>query len=601
MSFKDYNLDPGLNTTIGDGTYIGPNMARDDVRPAIQQIVADGKELADQVATTLKGDPGGNVMAIGRFSVASGLNIPVGTDAVRTSGHAAIGRGAGDYIYDVSVNGAFVAAHPRASFVSLNGRGFRLDTSRGVTIDQFGAVPDCTAVGVGTVNDAAVDAALAYVAAVSKGGRIDIPWNALGYRVTKRFDITGGAHIRGFGHSQSPVATYPTAPQHIKGSMLVWDANIAGIRLFAYTDNTADAPVVEFEGASFAQLESFVMWSGGGTSITAHGLEPRTLVHAKDLRVEGFAGENLRIDASTLGTGNYGNANKSKFDHCFFYNAGLHGAHLKGTDANGISFDTSEFIGNGGDGVLDETGIGGNLYHNCVFEVNNTSWGAATPQRTQVLVDDAGLSDRAYGSICFTASNVAHKLDHCYNEISGWGMKAHLPVGVQVDGGLMADPASWDATSAPCGLDASTGTMRVAKLKAPQGATVIPLDSIIAFTFDAGASAAGAGAWANLSSVNGFVHGGNGSVNDEAAYNNSGQIVWQIPHGTRNVDLPGGDLLRGGTRVVSSRKTGWAVATGTPTRTTFDTATVTLPQLAERLKALIDDLHSAAGHGLIGT
>jgi hypothetical protein len=50
--------------------------------------------------------------------------------------------------------------------------------------------------------------------------------------------------------------------------------------------------------------------------------------------------------------------------------------------------------------------------------------------------------------------------------------------------------------------------------------------------------------------------------------------------------------------VVGERKTGWATATGTATRTTFDTATVTLPQLAQRLKALLDDLFS---HGLIGT
>lgn len=35
---------------------------------------------------------------------------------------------------------------------------------------------------------------------------------------------------------------------------------------------------------------------------------------------------------------------------------------------------------------------------------------------------------------------------------------------------------------------------------------------------------------------------------------------------------------------------GWATPTGTATRTTFDTATVTTAQLAERLKALIDDL-----------
>lgn len=34
----------------------------------------------------------------------------------------------------------------------------------------------------------------------------------------------------------------------------------------------------------------------------------------------------------------------------------------------------------------------------------------------------------------------------------------------------------------------------------------------------------------------------------------------------------------------------YGAPTGTATRTTFDTATVTLPQLAERMKALIDDL-----------
>jgi len=52
-----------------------------------------------------------------------------------------------------------------------------------------------------------------------------------------------------------------------------------------------------------------------------------------------------------------------------------------------------------------------------------------------------------------------------------------------------------------------------------------------------------------------------------------------------------------GNQVVSGRKTGWTAATGTATKTTFDTTTVTTEQLAERVKALIDDLIS---HGLIG-
>lgn len=67
--------------------------------------------------------------------------------------------------------------------------------------------------------------------------------------------------------------------------------------------------------------------------------------------------------------------------------------------------------------------------------------------------------------------------------------------------------------------------------------------------------------------------------------------------GTLNIAA---DLYKAGTKVVGARKTGWALATGTATRTTFDTATVTLSVLAEHVKALIDDLEGTAGHGLIG-
>jgi hypothetical protein len=52
-----------------------------------------------------------------------------------------------------------------------------------------------------------------------------------------------------------------------------------------------------------------------------------------------------------------------------------------------------------------------------------------------------------------------------------------------------------------------------------------------------------------------------------------------------------------GTQVVSNRATGWEAATGTATRTTFATSSVTTAQLAQRVKALIDDLTT---HGLIG-
>lgn len=65
-----------------------------------------------------------------------------------------------------------------------------------------------------------------------------------------------------------------------------------------------------------------------------------------------------------------------------------------------------------------------------------------------------------------------------------------------------------------------------------------------------------------------------------------------------SADLNSGNVKIGGSQVLAKRQIGWAAPTGTNDRTTFDTSTVTLPELAERVKSLIDDLTT---HGIIGT
>ena len=57
-------------------------------------------------------------------------------------------------------------------------------------------------------------------------------------------------------------------------------------------------------------------------------------------------------------------------------------------------------------------------------------------------------------------------------------------------------------------------------------------------------------------------------------------------------------LTVGGVAVVGGRATGWGAPTGIANRAAFDTGAVSINQLAQRLKALIDDLR---GHGLIGS
>lgn len=92
----------------------------------------------------------------------------------------------------------------------------------------------------------------------------------------------------------------------------------------------------------------------------------------------------------------------------------------------------------------------------------------------------------------------------------------------------------------------------------------------------------------------GFILSGVGAVVPASA-------AFQIFDGTA-VDAfaikQNGDLFIKSLQILTTRRTGWTAATGTATRTTFATGAVTLPVLAEHVKALIDDLMT---HGVIGT
>lgn len=61
--------------------------------------------------------------------------------------------------------------------------------------------------------------------------------------------------------------------------------------------------------------------------------------------------------------------------------------------------------------------------------------------------------------------------------------------------------------------------------------------------------------------------------------------------GTPNIG--GGNVVSGTINKARLPASGWTAWTGTATRTSFDTATATLPNVAEAVKALIDDLAHA--------
>lgn len=86
-----------------------------------------------------------------------------------------------------------------------------------------------------------------------------------------------------------------------------------------------------------------------------------------------------------------------------------------------------------------------------------------------------------------------------------------------------------------------------------------------------------------------IVVGPGASVTSYAEFSRSGSFL----------NLSNLFLYVNGTKVVGARKTGWGAPTGTSSRAAFDTASVTLPQLAQVMKALLEDLGSTS-HGLIG-
>lgn len=61
----------------------------------------------------------------------------------------------------------------------------------------------------------------------------------------------------------------------------------------------------------------------------------------------------------------------------------------------------------------------------------------------------------------------------------------------------------------------------------------------------------------------------------------------------------GGGVAVNGVQVLTNRRAGWTAPTGTLSRATFDQSTVTLPELAKRLAALIVDLGISSGMGIL--
>jgi hypothetical protein len=65
------------------------------------------------------------------------------TELIQTSGYSEMGKGVARYVYDATVDAAYVLLHPRSSFIADDGRGFRLSETE-VNPYMFGALGGAT-------------------------------------------------------------------------------------------------------------------------------------------------------------------------------------------------------------------------------------------------------------------------------------------------------------------------------------------------------------------------------------------------------------------------------------------------------------------------
>lgn len=386
-----------------------------------------------------KGDPGGNIMAIGLFEDADTLTIPVGTDVVRTSGYAIVGQGIADYLADAAVDAAYVTAHPRTSFISANSRGFRLDVSMGVNLFQTGGIADCTGTGLGTDNYPALMAA--YNALPIQGGAIGIPHGR--FRMASTPVFTKRVLLSGVGYGENPGLVDGVSygiPLNYYGSMFFFDAEVAGLRFIGYTDNNLSSPAFEFQSSGQSCVRDLMLYGGGGTGITAHGVESRVPIYCENVRVENFAGNGWWFRSPNLSSDPIGSTDFATLIKCHARSNKLHGFYVYGGDSNVMSFIGCDSALNGGCGYLDRGGLG-NAYFTCHAATNNKSYGTpagfSAAQRSEVIATAPELSD-AYAGSFFTTSHVSgHVFIGCYAE-TGLGQKHCVLYPSVIIGGLFS-------------------------------------------------------------------------------------------------------------------------------------------------------------------
>ena len=323
-------------------------------------------------------------------------------------------------------------------------------------------------------------------------------------------------------------------------------------------------------------------WASGGANI-----ENSTLVKsgAGVLTLSASSTETLTIASGGSGTLDL-NTNTLTLNSSLTFNAGTTG-RLAGYTATGTLDDST--VAKTGTGVL--TLATGTTTLTLTLSGGSGQIDFTTPSSNDALIYDGSK---------FTPTPISSSTVSNFNEAVDDRVAALLVAGSGI--GLSYNDASNTLTiSNTGGSVGGTGTAGRITQWATGGANIE--NSTLAKTGAGVLTLSAASAFTATIAATGTVAMGTG-VADRITY-------WSGPNtitSNANLEFDGLDLYTnsirllanvyvGSSQVLGARRTGWAAASGTATRSTFDTATVTVAALAQRVKALIDDFMT---HGAIG-
>lgn len=110
---------------------------------------------------------------------------------------------------------------------------------------------------------------------------------------------------------------------------------------------------------------------------TRHGIVIKSPVHFKGVWVSNFDGNGFHLMNSLNDVSNPGNSNTSTFKECHAYYNMLNGFYIKGADANDMTFENCDVVGNGAAGFKDYSFLGNH------YKTNHTASNGSPELTTQ--------------------------------------------------------------------------------------------------------------------------------------------------------------------------------------------------------------------------